>query len=399
MSYRVPQEKSQLSITSSWLFLWTIRRDETSLLLEAQSHSAANPPTLVSTRRCCCKCWQHQRDGAGSLGFPLVSDRCFSQAPQAQSEFAAPAPFSYWSPFNQYLVPISPKFLILISIFPATVTPHQIHVAYYFQFSFPTATTTALLCYLILPHSLQTQPFPSLCCPGLIHVESSSKRTCLSFYPKTTVLSQAKSYRAAPVLRIPVLRDGRLFTKYLQIDLLGLGSPDLWGWHPVMQLSFSDVKYPLQSTQCKYRQSKFLHNFIHNIQTALADYSQNLYLKWARRKKFWVWARAQPTEFFWGRQATLIIHNVSNSTYELGIQHVLSFTNSELYKRLQRLTWWKARTRQDLSLDIIKALIYFRHHCLIFALPNYQICSQLFKNEVWKPEMSFQRHWGVNKST
>lgn len=57
---------------------------------------------------------------------------------------------------------------------------------------------------------------------------------------------------------------------------------------------------------------------------------------------------------------------------------------TELYKRLQRLTWRKARTRQDLSLDIIKALIYFRHHCLIFALPNYQICSQLFKNEVLK---------------
>lgn len=78
---------------------------------------------------------------------------------------------------------------------------------------------------------------------------------------------------------------------------------------------------------CKYRQRKFLHNFTHNIQTALADYFQKLYLKWAWGKKFWIWARAQTTKFFWGCQATLIIHNVSNSTYELGIQHVLSFTN------------------------------------------------------------------------
>lgn len=163
-------------------------------------------------------------------------------------------------------------------------------------------------------------------------VESSLKRTCLSFYPKSTVLSQAKSYRAAQVLRIPVLWDGRLFTKYLQIDLLGLDSPDLWGWHPVMQLTLSNVKYPLQSTQTlgvsantgKESSSTILPT-THKLHWLIISKSST----WNEHgeKSFEFGQGLKQQKFFWGCQATLIIHNVNNSTYELGIQHVLSFTN------------------------------------------------------------------------
>lgn len=48
----------------------------------------------------------------------------------------------------------------------------------------------------------------------------------------------------------PSVRDGRLFTVHLQIDLLGVEFTDLWGWHPIMQLTaLSDTKYPFQSTK------------------------------------------------------------------------------------------------------------------------------------------------------
>lgn len=98
---------------------------------------------------------------AGNLGFPLVSDRCFSQASQAQfvPEFAAPAPFSYWfftpdswSPFNQHFSPHLSKVSYPHLHFPCKqwlhigfiwlVTSRAFHHSH-FQF-FPTATTTAL---------------------------------------------------------------------------------------------------------------------------------------------------------------------------------------------------------------------------------------------------------------
>lgn len=84
---------------------------------------------------------------------------------------------------------------------------------------------------------------------------------------------------------------------------------------------------------CKHRQGKFFHNLMHNIQTALADYFQKLYLKWAwklKKKKSSELGQGlnqQKRRNFLRTLATLIIHNVGNSTYKLGIQHVLSFTN------------------------------------------------------------------------
>lgn len=138
------------------------------------------------------------------------------------------------------------------------MTPHQIHLTCNIP-SIPAFTLSVLSNsnYNCTLSGISFYPTPCklslfLPCAALgwsISIESSLKRTCLSFQPKTTVLSQAKSYRAGPVLRIPVLRDGRHFTKYLQIDLLGMEFTDLWGWQPVMQLTtLSDVKYSFQST-------------------------------------------------------------------------------------------------------------------------------------------------------
>lgn len=177
-------------------------------------------------------------------------------------EFAAPAQahtgFSLQTPdphSTSILVPISQKFLILISISATNMTPHKIHLVCSFP-SIPPSTLSSLLSnsnYNCTPSGIPFYPTPCklslfLHCAALgwsISIESSLKNLS-----KTTVLSQAKSYRAGPVLRIPVFRDGRLFTKYLQTDLLGVEVTDLWGWHPVMQLtSLSDTKHPFQSTE------------------------------------------------------------------------------------------------------------------------------------------------------
>lgn len=118
--------------------------------------------------------------------------------------------FSLHSPvpcLTSILVLISQKFLILISILPAN-----------------NDSTSDSSCLSVTSQAFQHSHFQSSFPPFLVlpwddpSMESSFKRSCVS-------VQKPQSYRAGPVLRIPVLRDGRPFTKYLQIDLLGMLFP------------------------------------------------------------------------------------------------------------------------------------------------------------------------------
>lgn len=82
----------------------------------------------------------------GSLGFPsCLTGASFRLHKHSLLLCLLPLPHSHTDPhLTNILVRLSPKFLILISIFPATVTPHQIHVACNFL-SIPSVTLPVLL--------------------------------------------------------------------------------------------------------------------------------------------------------------------------------------------------------------------------------------------------------------
>lgn len=150
----------------------------------------------ISIRGCCRKCRQQQSGKAKKSGFHFQVWRVL------QSVFAAPAlphshtGFSLQTPplhLASILVPISQKFLILVSIFPANSdsTSDSSFLVHNFlsipPLALPVLLSNSYLCSLqdlSLTPLLANSAFSFTVLPwdDLSATESSIQRTCLSFY-------------------------------------------------------------------------------------------------------------------------------------------------------------------------------------------------------------------------
>lgn len=108
-----------------------------------------------------------------------------------------------------------------------------------------------------------------------------------------------------------------------------------WGWHPVMgvttlvrcQVPIPDHRNIEVSANTGKVSSSTILSTIYNLHWLIISKSSTWNGHGKKKSEFGQGLNQQKIRNFLRTLATLIICNVGNSTYKLGIQHILSFTN------------------------------------------------------------------------